>query len=360
MDKRSRIHGFTLIEVLIAVGLGSVLCYVAYAAMRVGSASVTTVNRLSLENQLMRAGVIAALDELDFWTTYDNPDDPTQQPLRGSSPCGAGLAFHPLAFTASDRNLRFDPSHPRSWFRGNPATCNNHGFGDHSLFSRDGHPDIDHRWQATMLKDIAWTLGFYGLNEYMPANTLFSYYAADGGTPFEMSYQFQNAPKLHQYYYVVSSLNHGWAPRDRQNTTNDCFFPVTTDPTYIANDYQRRHFWMITDAGPLYYWYDYSRYQPDLWGGDHNALDKTSSQPAWLAVTPTHWPELDLRVSHFAAMSRSLHTAKILLRDPVSAKQTKLFFKATCTTLRGARQQRRQGGGWIDLSDRSQRNLDAL
>ncbi len=78
-------NGFTLIEMMISVALGSLIVYTAIAGFRVASTSVTLVNRLALENAIMRSGIEQAHDRVDFWTDTDNPEDLGQQGLRNNS-----------------------------------------------------------------------------------------------------------------------------------------------------------------------------------------------------------------------------------------------------------------------------------
>ncbi len=82
----SHLRGFTLIEMMLAIALGSLVVYTAAAAIRVASQTVTITNRLSLENSLIRTGMMAAHDQLDFWTNLDDPDDASQQRLRAVVP----------------------------------------------------------------------------------------------------------------------------------------------------------------------------------------------------------------------------------------------------------------------------------
>ena len=170
---------FTLIEMMIAISLGLVLIYAAIAGFRVASQSITNVNRLSQENELMRAGISMAHEQLDFWTNLDDPNprppgSPDGQQLRHtfvpdpsayetliagqSGEPVAGLAFTPFSvvFPAGgnvpraapgtisgapvilqggttppppswEQDTGFDPTYawcahdPRTWFRGNPC-----------------------------------------------------------------------------------------------------------------------------------------------------------------------------------------------------------------------------------------------
>ena len=83
-------HGFTLIELMIAIGLGMLVIYTAVAGFRVASQSVTMANRLSLENALIRSGFQEAHNQMDFWTNLDDPDNTANQRLRGTVTMGTG------------------------------------------------------------------------------------------------------------------------------------------------------------------------------------------------------------------------------------------------------------------------------
>ncbi len=77
-------RGFTLIELLIAITMSIGVLYLAFAALRVASQTITVSKRLSVENGMMRTGMYAALEELDFWDQYDNRNSPNPDanPLR--------------------------------------------------------------------------------------------------------------------------------------------------------------------------------------------------------------------------------------------------------------------------------------
>lgn len=95
-DRRSA--GFTLLELLIAIALATLLLLVAFHAVQAATRTMANVNRLALENRMMRAGVQAAFDDADFWTFYDDPLDPARQGLRGATqatPGGEAMAYAP-------------------------------------------------------------------------------------------------------------------------------------------------------------------------------------------------------------------------------------------------------------------------
>lgn len=97
------VTAFTLIEMMIAVALGSLIVYTAVAGFRAASQTITAANRLSVENGLLRSGYLEAQIQLDFWTNLDDPTKPNaERPLRQSD-SGKGLPFTPMktAFQAT-------------------------------------------------------------------------------------------------------------------------------------------------------------------------------------------------------------------------------------------------------------------
>src|SRR5689334_10035014 len=129
--------GFTLIEMMLAVALGSLIVYTATAGFRTAAQSVTIANRMSLENGLIRAGFQAALHEKDFWTAYDDPDDASRQQLRTTlfqelkDGSDAGLGVNPTPFPGAETAIGWDPHYEwpaadrRTWWRGNAGEYRN-------------------------------------------------------------------------------------------------------------------------------------------------------------------------------------------------------------------------------------------
>jgi hypothetical protein len=80
------IAAFTLIEMMIAVALGSMIIMVAVSGFRTAAQTMTVASRLSLENSMMRAGYFEAQIQLDFWTNLDDPTKPdNERPLKSES-----------------------------------------------------------------------------------------------------------------------------------------------------------------------------------------------------------------------------------------------------------------------------------
>jgi prepilin-type N-terminal cleavage/methylation domain-containing protein len=222
-------HGFTLIELMISVALGSLIVYTAVAGFRVASQSITVTNRLALENALMRSGLEQACDRMDFWTDCDNPDNPAEQTLRNADPAlnpptrvaaealagyKSGLPFTPMKdvfplsvnpdpekVTGWNPQDRWPASESRTWFHGNLTQKARSNFCDgfYSIFcnAKDTHlvkgNDCDWWWKMAGLSDYGtvsvphtwymgqvWgmhqALGFYGFADYMPANLIYVAY----------------------------------------------------------------------------------------------------------------------------------------------------------------------------------------
>jgi hypothetical protein len=75
-------NAFTLIELMISILLGTLILYTAFAGFRTASQAITIANSLSLENSLLRAGYFQVQNDLDFWTSLDDPNNTSNQKLR--------------------------------------------------------------------------------------------------------------------------------------------------------------------------------------------------------------------------------------------------------------------------------------
>ena len=148
-----RLSAFTLIEMVAAMALGVVLLVTIVSTFRAMTRVVAQVNVLSRENELLRAGWIAAVDDADFFHSEGNPDAPygkgwTRQPLTAAAPSDkrhmARVLFDArtaptdvYAGAATPSALRTDgatglpilpnpnvllPSDPRSWNRAPTVT----------------------------------------------------------------------------------------------------------------------------------------------------------------------------------------------------------------------------------------------
>lgn len=226
-------RGFTLIEMTLSVALGALVVYVATAGIRTAAQGVASANRLALENSILRTGVVIALEQTDFWTSYDDPSyDPASddgriyRPYAGLAPgpdgVNRGLPFTPFITSRSSTGYGptliqspldpplvdvhdtvkrgqmenasgWDPNawqaaEARGWGWANqtervPRFSSSRGkqvpSAKYKLFGRtewfvspEPDPSIsNHHWQQRQLDGLNRSLGSYGLFDYLPANT---------------------------------------------------------------------------------------------------------------------------------------------------------------------------------------------
>jgi hypothetical protein len=74
MHRRSA--GFSFVEIILAIGLASLVILTAASGFRAAMQSMTLLNRTSEENRLLRSGIIMALDDLDHWSSDADPAFP--------------------------------------------------------------------------------------------------------------------------------------------------------------------------------------------------------------------------------------------------------------------------------------------
>lgn len=174
----SSARAFTLIEVLISITLSAMILYTAFSAFRVVSQSVTICKRLSTENNLLRTGFFAALNELDFWDLYDDrfAVNPGANPLRV-----AGKPFFPMTYDNTKKE-----SDPHTWWRGFgfSATANETAkWGKFTEISRHGHTEAIRTWYPSQIKNINEKIGGYGMISYLPGDAIYGWYEGNGAVP---------------------------------------------------------------------------------------------------------------------------------------------------------------------------------
>ncbi|MBA3846244.1 MAG: prepilin-type N-terminal cleavage/methylation domain-containing protein, partial [Planctomycetes bacterium] len=222
-------RAFTLIEMIVSIGIGSIICTAAFVAVRVSAQTIQTADRLAMENSMMRAGVAQALDELDFWTGYDDPAPAsTNRTLRQP-----GEPFARFDFTVPELTLDIAPERAalayedwsgrdaRTWYRGDPACDDGVRAANYSLISKAGFPDVSpygdahRRWQHHLVRDVVAGLGYYALIDYAPANLMYSsmdesgyiaeeYNGFTGGGPGPMLSTAVYENRVHDFFALTS------------------------------------------------------------------------------------------------------------------------------------------------------------
>jgi type II secretory pathway pseudopilin PulG len=443
-------RAFTLIELLIAIGLGMLLIYTAVAGFRVATQCATISNRLSLENALIRAGINEAHQQLDFWTNLDDPDDSSRRRLRGtvaltgdrwSTPyrnlpgaSAVGFPFTPLRTgfpvnreirtsgnvaansqvprapaapgfrraeisappapvpetleydTGFDPTYTWAPHDPRTWFRANclekyrdrnpgwmpPTIMGRYGIftgidenptlleftgvqanaTDTNQYRAAYNAEVKHLWYGRQLAGLARALGYYGLCDYVPTNTLFNFHAS-----YSSAQPATNHGGLTRFFMPIDDQPGGDRPfyfvgQGMTNTGTLGIYALTVAQSYgITNPYERT----VTDSGLQgellrYYDTDY----PAAAGGGKDALQQFITLTLRMGdlmtsgARPVSWPSVSVGVARYVKSAHYVNLAKVRWMSPFTGETSELSFTGFGTTLRGARMQRKPdaGGGW--------------
>ena len=356
---------------MISVALGLMIVYVATAGFRVASQSITLTNRLAIENDILRAGCMAANERLDFWTDYDNPDDASEQKLRGTN-ATERLPFTPMSLVFPyqanlnpELNNGWDPQElwsaadPRLWWHGNLAekVGSEMALGRYSIFTNSqssanitapvigsyGTVTAPHVWHNRQMWGLFSAIGFYGFTDYMPQNTLFSCYQEYQiiAPPFEGTNEDGMPLALFRpgsAFY--SGGGSGIIPGLWRLTMSTSFAVVSPTSANATNPSAHR-----------------SRYTVGYWNNpaDFSRFNKETVNVRNLLTGPSHWPTSDVLVQHFIKNGRMVNLCRVQLHHPITGATTELAFTGFSTTLRGARMQRRhpvQGGGWAEYDNK--------
>lgn len=349
--------GFTLLEMMIALSLGLLLIYTAMAGFRVASQSITTANRLALENSLLRAGFSEALHEVDFWTSYDDPEStfasdqalrknqlpfcplPTTTPIQASTPAqGVYIYSENESDSGWDAGYPWPAYSPRTWWRANAAEWHDSlgRSGNYSLFAAIG--GTTHPWLFNQMDMLQSYLGYYAFCDYLPPSMLYSYIAPDPqqGGKVDLVQNFTKSGT--QFRNGDGGTNF---PQGRYRCTkNTSYLLVPLKPLGGTAQINAGNFRSIVSTGV-------DANEKSIATLNQRSL---SSRPQ-LAAKPAHWPEIKLQVSRFLCHNRFVCLNKIGFVNMITGEPIEMSFTAIGTTLRGARQQRKpglpgSGAGW--------------
>lgn len=410
-------RAFTLIELLIAITLGMLIVYTATAGFRAASQSVTTSNRLALENSLLRAGYFAATQDADWWLAWDDPDDSSNQRLRwfaNYQPWKRGGPFTPFdqstfargGTRGTDSERGWDPTFTwpandaRAWFNGNLVEQGQntlHVFGHYELFSHNktmpflnkawsasvpnspmplpigvpfnGSVTPLRRWYGNQLESLKNALGYYGVAEYMPANAIYGTVGDPGGDNSfgtaddddqRMSREWCDPSGSGggvQWRFANDDGGTAWA-RGIYRHTRDSTYPMVPASRHTAARTDRWTNEQLVAAHARSWATDRvgaaGNISPGNWG-IQDLTAKTVVNRSLLEYRPSHWPDLSLQSMRYLSNSRFVTLLRVGWVSPLTGQQTFLSFTAISTSLRGARQQRRPTGGWAQPGEA---NLD--
>ena len=368
--RRAPAAAYTLIELMLAISLGMVILLTMMAGFRVASQSITTVNRLASENQLMRLGCQMAHEHLDFWTDYDDPDNPSYQLLR-SKDMNGGLPFTPMSNVSPynqggspELSTGWNPAElwpmadPRVWWHGNVAEkCNSNVLlGRYSIFGNTantvtvtgsfgsyGQVTVLHSWLYNQLWSLHNALGYYGYFDYALANTLYECYQPwsggqtnDDGEPLLLDTPggaFASTEGPQYYPHGLYRLSMGTAMG-------------LTSPTnsYAINSLSQQQ----------YYYLDYQGNLPTLLRFNQDTTDGSSL----VAQSPATWPQVQISMQRFIKTNRFVNVCRVICTSPITGQVMQLVWDGIGSSLRGARLQRNQIGsggtttsGWATWDD---------
>jgi prepilin-type N-terminal cleavage/methylation domain-containing protein len=395
-------RGFTIIEMMIATALGSMVVYVAVAGIRVASQSVASANRLALENAVLRTGVTIALNNTDFWTAHDDPtpNDPlVDQPLRATAADNAGvlrgLPFTPFLLSRSTTGYRtpattspvvtpplsvsqvvkngldenasgWDPNawqaaESRAWGWGNlsertprgASTIKYKNFGNYELIVSTDPSNSTHHWQQRQMDGLLRSLGSYGLFDYIPANTgLMIYEKITAGTDsgqWRVAQEWCN-PDSGPFYRLASDGNLS-VTLDRLADTWFQVFMVPNRKVPSANlgkTANRRYFTGIMIGASTN---NFAVSEIGTLLTDGEVIDPVlhDTDVGGFANKPAHWPGLTVRSLRFIRSGAFINLNRIAWVNSMTGQGTELSFTCFGTSLRGARQQRlRDEPGWVN------------
>jgi hypothetical protein len=374
-DKGAR-SAFTLIELMVAIPLGALIVYTAVAAFRVASQSITIVNRIATENEIMRCGFSIALNEVDFWQAYDDPFDTTSQKLRAvpiavkNAPAAApvrGLPFtrfkdasgiYPqkssgfavLSESVLEDETGWDPcawkaNESRGWAWGNlrerVGGANERNFGRYDYYSAVS----PRHWQQRQLEGLKNTLGYYGFYDYAPANTPYMAYDISDKNPENwcVSPEWCKSNGVNDSFTMV--IRPTQCASDLASRTQ-CYAPVCPTPnedaiyatatsTYNSITPYEKNFSTVliseADDGQSMAGMDLMKFQ-------QLAVNAKNWLPA--DGRPAHWPSLKVSCTRYITGSRFVCLNRVRMSNAISGESVELTFTAFGTTLRGARQQR--------------------
>ena len=383
-DPRSAV-GFTLIELMISMALGIALVYTAVAGFGVLSQAITASRRLSIENGLMRVGMQLALEEVDFWTTSDDPLDANKQPLRAGGANGvAGMPFTPfrnvndvitpgnfidkrpgLDEVAGNPRGGWNPNplaraawDQRTWARANVAESldvKGRGADDMRLpqFQYWGtfgiYENLDplaswHHWYGGQVLGLIDGLGFWGAYDYLPSNAFLVYHTA-------LTTQVPKgckAPGISWGEVPLSLLkNDSWlkAPDCDENLIGGRI-RSTNGSRYFMPGPERATPALSRGLAQIGY-----EVRQQGWNGAAVIppfLANTRAGQQALPQRPAHWPDVSYEVRRFMEHGHSLTSCTISSSHPLTGTKIALSFAVVGTSLRGARQQRLPDMGWAD------------
>ncbi len=392
-----RRRGFTLIELMLAMALGMVIVFTAFAGVRVAGQCYTISTKLSLENSLLRTGFMKALDELDFWNSYDDPYDSSMSfgaYNGGEVYRNPGLPFCPFNpnFATVSGTLGTNPdntfqnltddgttvtgwhseyywplSDPAVWCRvnmgesSNGKNANDIRFGFYGVFSGtyknfpggakslyDFYPSqtVNHRWLSMQMESLKNTLGYYGMIEYLPANTIYaynSYTGANGANLDGMSLEMSNPSGGGVGWFADGDGGTQFARGLYRDNKDVAFGIFPANPLVMFPPYNQSGTFNGGIQGNLRQFYSTGQYTNV--GAMLQFQNQSMTNTPLMGSAPITWPGVYTSVERFVTYDRFAAVMRVKLTNAVTGQHFEFNFSGFGTSLRGARQQRNRNAG---------------
>lgn len=461
-------RAFTLIELILAMGIGMVIILALYTSFRATMQAISHALAMSTENAILRYAYMSVLEEADFWTAYDWPEasatpanpDPGENPgaFPNETPTtsqGAGLRGHislkdispsviptsqtdptdanpPLFATRQgapftrfidsagfvsrvtgktgsgfwglfrianidavprygsqleaerghDRDFTWSASDPRTWHYGNTleidpqddqgdrsrrgkngsathcpygimamyfspfAVLPVSGYTDTDSFyggvyriNNTGSLEVSHHWLPNQLHALRAAVGEYAMHEYLPSNVYKGFYGQ---------------PNLDDTPAPVSPAPFG-PVRNNENGTEygSQRYGIIMPSRGLYSSYDDVSFWTrVIDAWQGGIQGDVASWQmTDTMGdsGQHVTMFQraTITRPLYYQK-PRRYPDVQLSVARFMGPTHRGLLNSVTWTSTITQERCRVYINLFGTTLRGARQQRAQNGGWAD------------
>lgn len=453
-------RAFTLLELLVSMGIGLAVVGVAFAGFRAATQVMRAATRISLLNGQIRSGFLAALDEVDTWRSWDDPDGERADPdlqgrglravlrvdtsemekfpsavagclftpfaqLQGIAEPGGPLVFARGAATSReaerchDPEARWDAADERTWYHGSfhdGIGSDQDEIGEHMADQRWGRYGIftsasatpgdlgdsygreapavatddptrgsapnnnlpvfgavepAHTWRCAQTIGLLHALGWYGALDYLPRNAVYASYGVSlrrrwyGGRP-HVAFQAWNDEK--DVGLTPQTIN------GQLRQQNQLVVPAPTRSPYgtfsFFDDDRAGERWSAIwemrreDLDELFESHRHAQTssyteRSEKWRTARLREACTITRPLSPRLVADA-PDVTLQISRYISAGRFLHACVVRWADPRTGAAQELTFGCLGTTLRGARQQRRQGVGWARWSSPSSRdrNLD--
>jgi len=398
-------RAFSLIELLIAIAIGSLIIYAAYASFRLTAQTITLSKRMSVENRLIQAGIIEAVEDIDFWVSHDHPVDASQQRMRGTGTIGGDtfdippdlLASHmpwtPFSVsmkTALNNGTAFDPANPmaahdpETWYRGNfaqrmqtpnrisvakpgpekpfdPSSMSD--FGRYGIFAGvDARPTLNGRTSYSVDKfpHSPITNGAYGTvdvrfvkrdNQVMYLRHALGLYGVQDYLPPDTQFAYYKNDEIFEWrmknFWEWSWTGEVWGRIERGRDGFDGAM-LTRSPwsgyMYEGGPNSNWNNWTVVDQ--------HHRQMPRRTEWWHRVplydFNRTISYSRQLLTDarPAGWPQVNFSTQRYMYRGTFMDICRVAFTDTDKGVSKAIFFNVFGTSFRGARQQRNPTGGY--------------